>query len=92
MPFQDKFLAEYPVAVQITGRPEFLKYGIMRLVVANRIRCVFILANDRKVTDPRCRLAGELILAESRPEVHCRTDGFFCAIIEVVAIRAYLGF
>ena len=38
MPFQNEFLAENPVAVQITGRLEFRKDGIMGLVVADGIR------------------------------------------------------
>lgn len=92
MPFQNEFLAQNPIAVQIAGRLEFREYGIMWLVVANRVCGTFILSNDGKITNPWSRLSWELILTESRPEVNSRTDGLFCAIIEVVTVGTYLGF
>ena len=92
MSFQNEFLTENPVAVQITGRLEFREHGIMWLIVANGVCRTFILSNDGKITNPGSRLSWELILTESRPEVNSRTDGFFCAVIEVVTVGAYLGF
>src|SRR5574344_2982987 len=92
MPLQNEFLTENPVAVQITGRLEFREHGIMWLIVANRVRRTFILSNDSKITNPGSRLSRELILTESRPEVNSRTDGFFCAVVQVVTVGTYLGF
>lgn len=37
MPFKNKLLTEYPVAVKIAGRLEFRQDRIVRLIVADRV-------------------------------------------------------
>ena len=54
MSFKNEFLAKYPITFQITCSLEFRQHGIMRLVVSHRIDRAFVLANDSKISNPRC--------------------------------------